>query len=411
MFLGLRLHVIAASALVLALSCWFGEGGLRTSDDRGDVGLYENYARATLDGALPYRDFYVEYPPLALPVFVAPALVTEDDERPGSEVSVGYVRTFKFVAALFALLTLLISAAILIRLDASPRELAFSLSAMAIAPLALGSVFLNRYDVWPTALAVAGLWALLARRAATSGALLALSFAAKVFAVSVLPVTGIRAWRMGAGNLRRVAIGFICTAIASVGSFVVLAPAGLRFSYWTQAQRQLEVESIGGSLILAADRVGLYDARVVWGPPGSIDVAGALADGVAMFSVVLQLAAVCMVAVLYLQGEERDGRLVAAFATAVAAFVLFGKVLSPQYLIWLVPLIPLVTGARGRAATVVFLVSLVGTQVELHGLGLTSDGYAVWTILTRNLLLIVVFGLLVSELRHQQRPTMKTFVT
>ena len=56
--------------------CVFSEGGLVTNSLWGDVGHYEGFGRRILDGDVPYGDFTVEYPPFALPAFVAPALVT-----------------------------------------------------------------------------------------------------------------------------------------------------------------------------------------------------------------------------------------------------------------------------------------------------------------------------------------------
>ena len=38
--------------------------------------MYEEYGEAMVDGKVPYRDFDVEYPPLALPVFLFPHWAT-----------------------------------------------------------------------------------------------------------------------------------------------------------------------------------------------------------------------------------------------------------------------------------------------------------------------------------------------
>ena len=40
-----------------------------------DTPIYEHYGDATLRGEVPYRDFAIEYPPAALPVFVLPSAV------------------------------------------------------------------------------------------------------------------------------------------------------------------------------------------------------------------------------------------------------------------------------------------------------------------------------------------------
>ena len=74
-----------------------------------------------------------------------------------------------------------------------------------------------------------------------------------------------------------------------------------------------------------------------------------------------QVAALLAVWILYARGPATRERLVTYAAAAVAAFVAFGKVLSPQYLIWLIPLVPLV---RSRLAQVLLVAALVLTQIE-----------------------------------------------
>ncbi len=130
-----------------------------------DTTTYFRCGSNVVHGDVPYRDFDVEYPPAALPVFVAPALVEHED-------FVRYNRLFQALMVLCGLAMLLALRAA----GAGNR----ALLAAALAPLLLGSVVLYRFDLWPTALAVGALAALAAGRQRAAFALLAVATAAKV---------------------------------------------------------------------------------------------------------------------------------------------------------------------------------------------------------------------------------------
>jgi Glycosyltransferase family 87 len=379
-----------AAAPLFLLGCVLMVGGLATSKPWGDVGHYEDFARRILAGEIPYDDFYLEYPPGALPAFVLPGLVTDGDPD--------YLRAFKLLMALCGLAALAGTARVLAQLDASTARAALALGAFVASPPLLGWVFLNRYDLWPATLVVFALSALLAARERLAAGLLAAGFLAKVFAFAAVPVAVTRVWRTE-GRRATVMAGVVFAAVclAATGFFLLVAFGGLGNSYWTQATRCLQIESLGASWLLTAEQLGAYEATPGGCSPGSIDLDGTLPDFVAAVSSLVQVAAVALVALAYLRGPEDRERLVAAFAAAVAAFVVFAKVLSPQFLVWLVPLVPLVGGLRGRIATGIFLVALLLTQIELHGyVGVTIADWAVWVLLARNLLLVALFFVLVS---------------
>ena len=222
-----------------------------------------------MHGQIPYHDFYMEYPP-GPSRFVAPAALTarHDDAaylfrfklldgrvRPGDAVS--------------------LMARVLTRLGASRERFAVALGAYALVPLALGHVFLNRYDLWPTLLFVATLLAVLQRKALASGGLLGAALAAKLFALAAAPVLLVRVWRDGArSGVVRAAAGFAGVSALCFAFFVVRAFGGLGFSFSTQLKRHLQTESLGASLLLAADRLGLYHAHVIAGKPARSISAG-----------------------------------------------------------------------------------------------------------------------------------------
>ena len=122
----------------------------------------------------------------------------------------------------------------------------------------------------------------------------------------------------------------------SYAPFVVLPASGVRASLDAQFGRSLELESLGGSLIVAAhaffglhlpDRGSYYELPF------------ASADTVARISVVLGIAVLVGVWLLFLRSSASDVMLLTFAAAALATTLAFGKVFSPQYLLWLIPFV------------------------------------------------------------------------
>ena len=72
-----------AAGVALFLGCFaLLHAGPLSSFQIIDTPTYQRYGDSIVDaGAVPYRDFSLEYPPGALPVFVLPSLASSDDYR------------------------------------------------------------------------------------------------------------------------------------------------------------------------------------------------------------------------------------------------------------------------------------------------------------------------------------------
>ena len=93
--------------------------------------------------------------------------------------------------------------------------------------------------------------------------------------------------------------------------------------------------------------------------------------------------------------------------SVVCAFVAFGKVLSPQFLIWLIPLVPLVRGRRGLAASALLAAALLLTQLwfpfRYWDLVLHFGTLESWLVLLRDLVLVSLFAVLLWPNRPRLR--------
>jgi uncharacterized membrane protein len=207
-------------------------------------------------------------------------------------------------------------------------------------------------------------------------------------------------WTWRTRGRRRALAGlaaFAAVALAVALPFLVLAPHGLVESFRTQAARGLQIESLGAQVLVAADQLGLYSVTVAHHTRGAVsyDLRGSLPQALGAISSVLQLAAVLAVAWLYARGRDERHRLVTAFAAAVAGFLAFTRFFSPQYLVWLVPLVPLVDSA---AAWALLAVALSLDQVWFfHYRSIVELGGRSWLVLVRDLLVVVLFAVVLRR--------------
>ncbi len=352
--------------------------GFYERDQIVDTPIYERYGEAMANGQVPYRDFAVEYPPAALPVFRLPV--------EGGD----YSATFEGLMAASGVGIVLLVAA----LTTSWWAPLF----VAASPLLLGSVVLSRFDLWPALLTVGALALFLSGRSRFGLGVLGIGAAAKVYPALLAPLLLAHVWRTRGRREAFVCGGvFIAVIAAIVLPFAVLSPGGVWDAFWVQAGRPLQIESLGSGILLAAHQlfgVGL----TMESSHGSQNLDGGAPGTLAVVSTLLQIAAVAAVWAWYVRGPADRDRLLRACAAVVCAFIAFGKVLSPQFLIWLIPLVPLVRGRRGLAASGVLALALLLTQLwfpfRYWELALEFDSLASWLVLLRDLTLVALLAVL-----------------
>jgi uncharacterized membrane protein len=205
------------------------------------------------------------------------------------------------------------------------------------------------------------------------------------------------AWSWRRGRDRAELFGIASAAVWFV-PFAIIAPHGLWVSLREQADRPLQIESLGGALVRT------FSSPKIDFSHGSQNVAGygwlasllVLATGVSLLALWLA----------FVRGPIDDARFVRYCAAVTCAVIAFGKVLSPQYLVWLIPLVPLVRGRRGYAATAVLAAGLLLTQgyFPWHYWPYVYDGKRAWVVLARDVSLVVLLAVLSYPARRRAEP-------
>jgi len=361
---------------------------------RGFLQLTFHDSGATLVGAVPYRDFLLEYPPGMLLFMLPPRLF-----------AAGYLD----YRSLFFLQVALLDCVVVITLYASARTAGLPtlrvLGLYTLAVALLGPLIDYRLDLAPAALTALAVLAWQRDRPALAAILLAVGTTTKAYPLLLLPPLLYDYWARG--QARRVAyalLGYTITLVLLLSPALYAGVDNALHSLRFQTNRHLQVESIWATTPLLLhlltgfplEVVGRNRALVVLGPGDAWGGAG---------TPTLALVVVATYALwrrLYHRGERMTALLVGTATLTLAAAVLT-KVLSPQFLLWVMPplaLLPLPRAARWRAilALVLFLAALPLTQwvYPMHYGELVRYlmPAAIGVLALRNLLLVVALALL-----------------
>ena len=394
-------QALAAAALGLVLF-FISFGILHTGPFDGyeivDTPTYKAYGDAIVGGQVPYRDFGLEYPPGALPMFALPSLGPSDDYRPA----------FEALVALCGAATIVFAVAALVAVGARPERLYAAAAFLGLAPLALGPVLLTRFDVWPAMLTVGALAALVSGRSRLAFAVLGLAVAAKLYPLVLLPIALLYLARRKGGRETALALAVFLLVLAVVFvPFAALAPDGLQASFERQTGRPLQIESLGSAALLAAQQLGGYEPEIV-SSFGSQNLNGALPDALGTTLTALQVVAVVAVWALFAVRRGSREELVAGWAAALCTLVALGKVVSPQFLLWLVPLVPLVAGRRGLAASALLALAMVLTQLWFPSRYwdlVAAEPGPVWLLVARNVVLVALAAVAVAAMARSPAPS------
>ena len=394
-------RAVLLTILFATVAGLFVASGLEGGPGISDVGVYQRYGELITGGDLPYRDFAVEYPPGALLPFVLAALVSGTRGAYDAAFLVGMV--FALVAASVLIVFSLRA------LQASGARIALSVGAFLVAITVLGPFVLTRFDLYAAAVTLAAVCAILHRRDLLGSALLGVAIATKIYPAVLLPLLVTRIWRREgpAAALRGLTLT-VGTALAVYLPFAIVAPEGVARSVWRQVGRPLQIESLASGVLLALhNQAGM---PLAWASgAGSQNLTGTVASVASALTTLVGLAALVFVWVRFARGDtESTARFAQYGAAAIVAFVAFGKVVSPQFLVWLLAVVVLVPGRRGAVATVLLLIACTLTRLwfpdSYWDLVKQFDPTASWLVLARDIVLVGLFAALASSFPRRGLP-------
>jgi hypothetical protein len=299
---------------------------------------YHNWYKVLVTWTMPHNDVMWQYPPGAAAIFLSP----------------------KFVPVLtyfqgFVALTVLCDALITIGLVRAARRpdgsMAGALLWLGALPLLLGLPF-ARYDVQVTLLAVASLLCL-RYRTRLGGVFAGLGAMVKVW--PLLTLIGAPRGK----STREAILSAVAAAVALFAIFAAFFRDTLGF-LGNQGDRGVQIESLGGSALMFGKLTGIWPGKINY-QYGAFEHVGPYVSSVARLS--LGLTVVGFLWLLLWRVKAKRWTTATPADAALCAILLFtvtSRVISPQYMIWLLGLAAVcLTSTRTTQRPVAWLLVVV----------------------------------------------------
>jgi Glycosyltransferase family 87 len=358
-----RVHAAVAYYACYALTFWYGGRGVNLYPP----GAHCSFLPAATLSMPPFHALPLEYPPFTLVLFSLPLYVP--------------LQYYTLEFAILMAVTIVFIYWLLLRYAPRGAGLAFAIYML----IGAWGIAVGRFDLVPAALTL--ICVIAAERKHWTYAYIALAFASllKIYPLLLLPALLIAEQRdtgrfytpqqplnLGslAGELWQTLRGmrrwhwkntiiFFAILLGVTGFFALLNFQGAvlsQFSYF--ANRPVQIESTGSPILFLGAHFG-YPVQVV--PSfGSTNVISGLGKAVEFFLDVLLVAGYIYALFLHWRGKLDVTQ---AFIAILLVFIVTGKVFSPQYLMWLIPLL-VYSGAYNRFWLIVWVpISLLTTYI------------------------------------------------
>lgn len=371
--------------------------------DVADLVLYYESALKLLQGKLPYSDFPLEYPPLALLPMTLPQLV-----------NFGQVLGFRGYVCLFwlenAIFTTLIALLLLqVRRYWQPKQRLWVLKAYIILVTVITPLLPWRFDLFPALLTLLALVFILFERPTIAGIWLGLAIAAKLYPVVLLPIFG--AYYFASRkypSLIKLILGTLGATCIVMLPFALTA-GGEMLSFLRYHQlRGLQVESLPAGILCLAHVLQLTKVNLVFNY-GAFHLVSPLATpilkwlpliSILSFIGVISSCLSCFRREYKIKGTITAQNLVIYTIAVLLTFMIVGKVFSPQYIIWLLPFAPLLPARQFWLTAAIFAMSMLIFPVGYSFL-LKLQPALVVLLNLRNLLVVVLLLWLLIETNYK----------
>lgn len=360
----------------------------------GDLNLYYQYSSNIFHGMIPYQDFTMEYPPLVLIPICFPFGITWNLSM-----------SFQMYIALFLLenivLCLVIGRIVWYiqqRWEPNPHHNLISLMVYSLVICIASPLLAWRYDIFPALLTIMALWLLLLNKPFLSGFSLGIASAAKLYPVMLIPVFGIYLWT----HQKKQSLGFLVSGILVV--LVILLPLFFFSPEWLvkfvnyHQLRGIQIESFVSGVLLIGHLIGSVPITVGLNY-GAFHIVSAYSGiilqivpvfAILVFSIILVSAFLAFQKEYRLKGSNSSETLVAYSVLILLGFIILNKVFSPQYIIWLIPFVPLLKYRYSLFMPIIALLTIAIFPVFYSALLHLHYGGIILLNL-RNLVVIILF--------------------
>ncbi|MBD2165944.1 DUF2029 domain-containing protein [Calothrix membranacea FACHB-236] len=306
-----------------------------------DINIYYQYSLNILEGKLPYRDFNVEYPPLALLSFLLPRLLTLGLSNNYHVYVCSLLLINITIVSLNSLLILKITKSYYSQNQQIIVLISYTLCSFLLVP-----IMLWRYDLFSTLLTVLALFAIISARPRLAGICLGLGIAAKLYPLVMLPIFA--AYYLAHKNYRAILnlfFGALGAITFSCLPFLVIRNINFLSFLSYHKERGIQIESLPAGLITLAHKFGVIEVQTV-GNYGSRNIVSPLDESIlhALPWLFIIMYSIILLNSFYRFRQERyQNELVKVTALAaytvlsLLIFIITNKVFSPQYLIWILP--------------------------------------------------------------------------